>query len=248
MNNYSNYSTSGHGAEHVAPPPHLHVQGRNVGAVVLLVLVALALVACGKKAGDEPSATKRDLLIAKLREKGEASASTTGWQTAYSAYRFAAYYAPQDEGIKARFAEIKGMTTGLVPNMNETRGLLTVLPQPEDFRNFPVAKPEMEVVNLEMLNDERLVGDLGYTVYEEPTRILAGTLPPSDAGDPNGSQILVFTSTPQYSKLREVMDAYGPPTSSATQAQRTILTYGRFRVIADNTARVRLVIFPLFPE
>ena len=248
MNNYSNNSTSGHGAKHVAPPPHLHVLGRNVGAVVLLVVVALALVACGQKAGDEPSATKRDLLIAKLREKGEASASATERQTAYSAYRFAAYYAPQNKEIQSRLDEIKGMGVGMVPNVVETQGLLTVLPQPEDFLNFPAAKPEMELVNLEMLNDERLVGDLGYTVYEVPTRTLFGTFPPSDAGDPNGNHVLVFTSRPQYSKLAEVMQTYGPPTSSATQAQRTILTYGRFRVIADNTARVRLVIFPLFPE
>src|SRR5687767_13371996 len=113
MNNRSNNSTSRHGAEHVAPQQHHDVLAGRVVVAVLLVLVALGLGACGT-AGDEKAApTKRDLLIAKLREKGEAGASATGWQTAYSAYRFAAYYAPQDKEIQSRFAEIKGMTTGL---------------------------------------------------------------------------------------------------------------------------------------
>lgn len=166
-------------------------------------------------------------------------------QTAYSAYRFAAYYAPQDKDIQVKYEEAKKMLIGTDLPAPYMVDFLANWVRAEDLRDFPASTPDTDRLNLEMLNDERLVGDLRYSVYSVPKRMLFLIFPPHDAGDKNGEEVCVFTSAPNYS-LAEVRKIYGEPSAQGTTPN--ILTYGRLRLIANESGKVGVVVFPLFPN
>lgn len=218
---------------------------KSFALLVLALLISLPSLSCAKNFGDGGVPRKtREQLISQLLEKA-AHTSIGTRQTAYSAYRFAAFYAPQDKQIQAKYEEARKMPVGIVANVQETRDFLANWVRHEDFRDFPASTAETDLLNLEMLNDERLVGDLSYSVYSVSQRTLFATYPPADAGESNGEQVCVFTSAPNYS-VAEVRKTYGETSVQGTNPN--ILTYGRFRLIATDSGQVRVVLFPLFPS
>jgi hypothetical protein len=78
----------------------------------------------------------------------------------------------------------------------------------------------MEITNLQMLLDERLVGDLRYSS-------LVGK------GEKNESAfgVFLFLHKPSLS-IEQVLQTYGEPQSRHSD---NILTYGRLRIIGEKT-------------
>ena len=139
------------------------------------------------------------------------------------------------------------MPIGLVANVPATNDMIARLVTPEDLRDFPPATPDTDMINLKMLLDESLVGDLSYTNYSAGQRVLFATFPPHDSGAANSDEVCVFTKEALYS-LDSVRGMYGAPTTEVNGATKSVWTYGRFRLVGDSSHYVRLVLFPLFPS
>jgi len=211
-----------------------------VAGIFWLAVLAMGL-SCQKPSRPRETVTKEQM-ITKLVEKGD-RALPNDRETAYAAYRFAFFYAPRDSSIRAKYDAAKNSPIGLVANLQQMNDLLKNMVSSEDVRDFPASTPEMDLVNLRMLIDTALVGNLSYTIYSARQRALFATFPPHDSGN-NSEEVCVFTSGDLY-PLDEVRQLYGNPSTEVNGPAKSTWTYGRFRLIADGK-NVRLILFPLF--
>ena len=91
-----------------------------------------------------------------------------------------------------------------------------------DFEGFPKATLRSDLVNLRMLNDETIVGDLNYATMQ-------------------GCSVFISNPTIEMPALRE---KYGPPDSERKMKNGgQISTYGRFRVFGDSAGKTVLVVY-----
>lgn len=210
-------------------------------AVGLVSLLLLVMAACGTK----PTAS-REQLVASLVQRGDrARAQRVTRETARSAYRFAAYYAPHDAAIASKLSA--DWDVGIIGYPERVSGLVQCClgASSKNARSrFPQSTPGMDIVNLRMLLDEKVVGDLSYTCADG--RSLWATFPPNDsASDKVSDRICMFTSEPQLS-VSEIRQIYGAPSSDGGM----LPTYGIFRLVtisASENHKVDLVVFPPFP-
>jgi hypothetical protein len=102
----------------------------------------------------------------------------------------------------------------------------------QDWCGFPNSTPKMDLVNLKMLADVRLLPSLRTTSWRAQTGSCAGT----------GS--FVFLAKPRVS-MADVRQKYGQPQSERRDVSGSeTLTYGRFRVMGGKDGQAVLVIFP----
>jgi hypothetical protein len=214
------------------------------------------------------SSNQRQQLITALVQRGDSVLRPADRATAYGAYRFAAHFAPQDTTIAAklshrtwtvdrsaisRFAAPHDTATrpqiiairdfSVIPNIDSAVDRYLAVAGPRTEGAFPVASSEMDLVNLRMLLDRRLVGDLSYACRERGAdKFLFATYPPDDSakvGTPE--KLCMFTSEPRV-LLSEVRQIYGKPSVEG----EAVVTYGILRLAADANGQVRLVLFPPF--
>jgi len=176
------------------------------------------------------TALGREELIAALVARGE-KAFARNRQSAQWAYRFAALYAPNDPQIAAKRKAIGGWEFS-ASNAEIARMQRAIRhTRPEDFQAWPASTAEMELVELRMLLDSQLVGRLRYT---QPTF------------QRTGSTAILFLSKPTRT-LAQVRSMYGKPSAQEKRKGGVIvLTYGRFRLIAEKSGKVAGVFFRRF--
>jgi hypothetical protein len=168
----------------------------------------------------------REELIAALVKRGD-DLSVESKAGARCAYLFALFFATPDSSIAAQ-ARSKIDSLGIRPaevfslgKSDDSSPLLL----PLDFHGFPKRTRESDLVNLRMLLDDRLVGDVYYT----------GVKP--------GVKGFVFASKPRL-RMDEIRRTYGAPAiEQSTVNGREVLTYGMFRIFGDASGRVALVAF-----
>lgn len=198
------------------------------GAVVVALVATLLLVS---PAGPFPrwgGSNERDRLIWALVTMGD-EASAKDRREGQWAYDFALFYAPKDEGIAARLKSIGGRhfsasNAEIDQVSNAVRQVLL-----QDFRSWPQPTPEMDLVELRMLLDQRLVGALRYT------------------RSPEIPSTRIFVSRPTLT-VGEVQNAFGTPSEEKSRQGRSILTYGRIRLYAADTGSVQGVFFHETPS
>lgn len=231
-------------------PQNLHITGNfckpiSLVAVSFLLFILSSNLSCnqGNSANGGKSATVNDRgqLIGQLVEKGDQSVSKDR-DIAYSAYRFAAFYAPKDEAITAKLKPKEKWLVGMAPITDSLTSRVSAFVYP-NYRDPAASTPEMDIVNLRMLLDERLVGKMYYVVFSFQGGRLGATFPPNDTASPGIREVCVFTSEPQLS-LSQIKEIYGKPSEDLGR----ILIYGRFTLVGDETNQLRLVLFPLFRE
>jgi hypothetical protein len=199
--------------------------------LLALSLLGVSLSGCGdSKSGDTQPAgptadSSRDELLALLVTKADEFAAADQKAKAQDAYTLALVYGAEGVAEKLRDlgdVPLRGMTE------EQAQRLLKVIQEaPLDFENWPASSEATERVELRLLLDPQLVGDLerGNLSVEE-----------QDAG------VSCFLAAPGKS-LDQVLAAYGEPMKKDEKEGYRTLTYGRVRVIGDKTGDVMAVLF-----
>ncbi|HUU30794.1 MAG TPA: hypothetical protein VMY69_01685 [Phycisphaerae bacterium] len=173
-----------------------------------------------------PATTDHRQLVAALVARGEAAGGQDP-QEAQWAYFFAARYAPDD-------AQIRGKAGALGWRFAATEAELAamgahVLNLREEFcRDWPDPVPQMEIVELRMLLDEQLVGNLRFSnfTFQEA-----------------GETARMFLSKPTLSAA-QVREIYGKPSAEKEYPDGDLLlTYGRLRLVVLKGGEVATVLF-----
>ena len=101
----------------------------------------------------------------------------------------------------------------------------------DNWKPWPDPTPETEPVELRMLLDKQLAGDLHYADFRA-----------------EGVWGLVFTAKPALT-VSEVKVRYGKPSAEKKGEDGSVLlTYGRFRLAADKSGNVAGIFFQKFGE
>lgn len=177
-------------------------------------------------------------LLAALVEKGDAAARDekdlkhlrSRW-----AYTFASLFDPDNREVAGKLKALGGQVTraeskdvegandaGMRFSIAMISGISGVNLQ-RLLGSFPKLTPEMQLVNLRMLLDDRLVGDLAYTPWQ--------------IGEGSSRSLLVFIKQPSISP-NELRSTYGEP--SAENMSDNTTTYGLIRFYGMDC-----IVFPL---
>ena len=219
--------------------------------IVMIGIASLAMlssVACQKR---ESIPEQRTRLVAALVERGKSALARADAKAAYWPYQFAAWYAPGDTDIASALKsmrvpeeprsadeaarEFRPIQRGFVKAVEI--GLAAGNPGAAySFADEPLPDPAVDVLNLKMLLDQKLTGDLRLTAQS--------SLQKRD-GVATRMEGQAFLSPPSTT-VSEVQRLYGQPTSKPNGGSGDILTYGRLRMIAEKDGTVVFVIFRAF--
>jgi len=183
--------------------------------------VAIVFIAHSSFA-EEPN---REKLITELVTLGE-TASAKDKQSAQWAYSFAVLYAPNDPEIKKKKEAIGGWSFNASKDEKGQMSSAMSHLNADNFKPWPDPTAEMEPIELQMLLDKQLVGDLHYADFR-----VAGVWG------------FVFTAKPSLT-VAKVKLKYGKPSAEKKGKDGSVLlTYGRFRLAADKSGNVAGVFF-----
>ena len=137
---------------------------------------------------------ERERLIARLVAAGD-KAMTKDKNVASRYYAFASLYAPNDDDIERKLEEAQeGVEQRLIVGQEYDHAVAFVKTVgSEGFGGWPEVSAEMELVDLRILLDSRLVGDLHYT-----------------SAQMSGEALRIFLATPDR-ELSEVLPEYRRP-------------------------------------
>lgn len=188
------------------------------------VVVAIVLTAGSLVAED----AKPEKLIADLVAIGDAAFAKEK-QSAQWAYSFAALFAPNDLDIRKKKQAVGGWTFNASSaersQMNSAISQLNA----DNWKPWSDPNPEMATVELRMVLDKQLVGDLHYADFRKA-----------------GVWGLVFTAKPVL-LISEVKERYGKPSAETKGGDGSVLvSFGRFRLAADKSGHVSGVFFSRF--
>jgi hypothetical protein len=196
--------------------------------LVVAAAISVTLLGCASQPKD------RAELLALLVKKGDENP-----KTAWYPYSLAVRFAPQDQAIDAKFNGAGGWkaarryTTAinddglLGENFNEimkrTGEVVGACSTSDLQAAFPTPTAEMELTNLKMLMDEKLVGDLRYTS-------LAG----QEVESKQPFAVFLFLANPGRT-TEDIVKIHGEPQEKRSNS---VLTYGRIRIIGDKAGQV----------
>jgi hypothetical protein len=188
-------------------------------AVVAIVLTARSLFAEDAKA---------EKLIADLVAIGDA-AFAKDKQSAQWAYSFAALFAPKDPDIKKKKEAVGDWAfNASSAERSQMDSALSHL-SADNWKPWSDSNPEMVTVELRMLLDKQLVGDLHYADFRKA-----------------GVWGLVFVAKPTLT-ISEMIDRYGKPSAETKGGDGSVLvSFGRFRLVVDKSGHVAGVFFRRF--
>jgi len=191
---------------------------------------------------------RRKALIAALVKKGDRIAATStdmfDKYGAMAAYTFAAMYAPEDAAVRDK---MRGLELGFVTSdkgMAAMRGVAPRVHSADPFNKpWPAAAPGIDLVELAILLDDRLVGNL--TVLSVSSAGGAGEMDVTTR-DPEKALLsgrrCVFAHQPTLSAAQAI-STYGKPTAEDKHPDGyTSLTYGRFRLVANRGGQITAVL------
>jgi len=181
--------------------------------------------------------TPREELVWQLVERGDQLLSTNK-KHAYYAYAFAAVYAPDEPSVTERAKE-KGVDYSdgfFPPDTVEAGDMLRGIQAakavpPESLTDWPDTTPTMEITELRILVERRLVGDLNVGSASQQTPF------------GQGGNAYVFTAKPELT-ISEVLAQFGEPTADTRVEKGRFLTYGRIRIVAGASSdKVEYVLY-----
>lgn len=213
----------------------LEMSGTRRGAKLRFVLTRKTEGPIAKKeagAIKEKTAVQEGLdrrnLLAALVAKGDSALEKKERDAAISAYEFADTFGADKATIKNKLAaarKLKG--DNFLPLGNRFDGTRAMLNMPVKLFGAwpPTTTSEMDVAALQILLEEKLVGDL---TWGESAR--------SNVGHPASG---VFMATPTM-KIDDVMKLAGTPDEKRTDepSGNAVYDYGRIRLIADKAGKV----------
>jgi hypothetical protein len=204
------------------------------GKVVLLVarytaaavLLAVTYLACQAKG--QPG-NHRQALIDRLVEKGDAAATNEDFVTATLFYLFASKYAPTDESISEKVKASLKIAPHGTPCANDSNSTsnfdnaMSLMNHAAIVSDWPQSTPEMQLAELRMLLDERIVG--GFRSW--PLLI-------QEKEKKRTTALRVFCTRPTIT-LDQIVEEYGQPSlrEEGHDGWHT-LTYGHVRIVANN--------------
>ena len=183
----------------------------------------------GTRSGQGPAGGKQALL-ADLIAKGDAALKSDKRMLASNIYDLAGRYGTPGSQIAERLRKAAPRSWSL-SNAEIGRAQEAIyLCSREDCADWPPEDAKMVLVELAMLQDERLVGNLRWHF----------------GSFQNGPTLRYFLAAPKRT-VAQVRSTYGPPSSQKTEqhgadAKRTVVTYGRLRLIAEESGRIRTVL------
>lgn len=188
--------------------------------LVVIVAVGLSSLARAQSPADERQARAnmdRSQLIAQMFKRGD-EAMVKG--AVPRAYAFAAFFVPdEDPELKAKLPIFR--LKALLEPFSSIDGMADLA------RGFTEPTEQTDIINLRMLLDERIVGDLSYS-----------------EGVNTPSRILIFQAQKLPIAIDIVKQDYGTPTSEEKRPDgRLRLTYGRVRVFADPAGQISGALF-----
>jgi hypothetical protein len=166
----------------------------------------------------ERSSADRNTLIKALVARGDAAPEGAK----HFAYQLVLRYAPDDEAVERKLV---GPTRFSMSNAEIAQMQFAISnTSSEDFGGWPKSTTEMETVELRLLLDEKISGDLRFTT-----------------GSIRGMTARIMMSRPDRT-IDEVLSKYGPPTSEKKRGDSRVLTYGRIRLIGNSAGKVICVL------
>ena len=214
-----------------------------IGRICMASLAILFFVSCQKK---ESLSEQRAKLVAALVERGKSALARREEKAGYWAYQLAAWYAPGDAEIASKLKslpipeppqsadeaerELRPIQRGFAKAMEI--GIAAGNPAAAySFADEPPLSPAVDVLNLKMLLNEKLTGDLRLTDRASLRKRDGAVV------EMEGRAFL----RPPSTTVSEVQRLYGKPPDGSS-----FLTYGRLRLIAERDGTVVFVIFRAF--
>lgn len=194
----------------------------------ILLLPALAVVLLSSTACAQ--ANPRAKALADAVARGDKALAGGDSKQAGAAWSIVLAFEPNHPEAKKKIDTLPGEGFSLLEP--ERVILMSVLnsAKPEDWCGFPMPTPAMDLVAIQMISDLKLLPSLRSTSF-------------STSECSGGSY--VFLGKPSLT-ASEVKAKYGKPQSERKDADGEVMTYGRFRVIADKDGHVFGVLFPPF--
>lgn len=175
--------------------------------------------------GDGAEPANASKLVATLVARGDA-AQAKDKNAAYLAYSFAARYAPDDDSLKDKIKALGPQ--GLLLTQAEIDRSQRAIRQAfdEDLVEWPDPAPQVDGLELRILTDRRLVGNLRHTKLGL-----------------KGATVNVFLSQPTLT-VAQARSVLGKPSAERkTRRGSAVLTYGRLRLIGGSSNIIALVVF-----
>jgi len=181
--------------------------------------------------GESPGGEREQLIARLVRSGDEAMSQDKNLACRY--YSFASLYAPSNDKIKAKLAEAEAGAEFRLPDSQGHTHFLSFWQtiSSDAFGKWPKATAEMEIADLRVLLDPRLVGTLDCRGMTDMS-----------TGETAGEAVRVFLSVPDMER-RTVLSEYGKPaTDVRIDNGWSVLTYANVRIVADDSADVRYVV------
>ena len=196
----------------------------------LTVLLSFTLVACGETGNPRAKA------LADALARGDKALAAGHPKQASAAWSLLLLYEPNQAEAKKKIDALPpGAGGGNFSRTNAEIGFLTgaigSMNTAEVLCGFPAATADIDLANLRMISDERLLPNLE-----------SSPVGPARSGKCAGSGAFIFLAKPLLSMV-EVRQAYGKPQIEEKDAHGAeVLTYGRFRILGAKDGKAAYVL------
>jgi hypothetical protein len=186
-------------------------------------------IAAPGSCGAETTGQSRDELLDALVARGNQLLRAGQFDQASTALRVARLFDPTHARVNEGIADLpKDIIVSLTSAEREMAHEASSGIEPQDVCGFPDLTPEMELINLRMLTDRRLVPSF---------RVSSLTF----AEGPCSGTVSMLLARPALS-VDEVRLLFGPPQSERKRPAGEVLTYGRIRVVGGSEGPANVVL------
>ncbi|MBI4624203.1 MAG: hypothetical protein HY736_13430 [Verrucomicrobia bacterium] len=192
--------------------------------LALVAILTFPIAACAQ--------SERARLLDAVVARGAQSAKDGKTEQARAAWSLALYFEPAHEGAKKQLEALPGAAFSLTAEETEFSFGMLRKSDTSLWCGFPPSTPQMEIVDLKMISDVRLLPNLRSTSM---------SLRIKDCDVPG---VFLFLAQPSLS-IAEVRKAYGEPRQTKKDDNGSeVLTYGRFKIVGAKDGSCLGVVFP----
>lgn len=170
----------------------------------------------------KPAIGDRATLIKAMVERGDAAPM----ERKRTVYYFAMRYAPEDKSILEKYSKLNDVSSKGTQAHYDFMVFASKVLLSQDVVDWPRAAAETDIIEMQMLLDSKLTGNLQHTYLKF---------------DDEEESVIVFLSPPER-KISEVISMYGRPKPMKSRNNGRVLCYGRIRILADSAGKVLVVV------